>query len=70
MDCQDAGKVDRGEDEVKNVITRSCPDVDQIGKAGICCCGILVPFLKTAFVLTAVGVQYSVYLGIKIIVVN
>ena len=42
VDSQDAGKVDCCQDEVENVIISSCLDVDQIGKAGVCGCGILV----------------------------
>ena len=67
VDSQDAGKVDCCQDEVENVIISSCPDVDHIGKAGVCGCGILDEFIPTAFVGEAVRVQLNRHLGIKMI---
>ena len=67
VDSQDTGKVDCCQDEVENVIISSCPDVDHIGKAGICGCGILGEFIPTAFVEVAIRVQLNLQLGIKTI---
>ena len=67
VDNQDAGKVDCCQNEVENIIFSSCRYVDQIGKAGICCCGILGEFFTTACVVAAVREQLDLQLGIKMI---